>query len=97
MKHLMFFLMILAWLISAFLAVRLLASDRGAMKKAGGCLLLMVPFFGPFLYLFVVEPPPPKDSSMRASGPRGDFAQKWLVISPVLKEALRARREKEEE
>ncbi len=84
----MIVLMCAAWMISAVLAFRLIVSERGLGDKVGGCLLLIVPFFGPFLYQFVIDPPPKNHLWLQARGPRGEATHRMISIGPVLKRAL---------
>jgi hypothetical protein len=86
-------LAVLAWIVSLILFVRLLRSDRSAIEKLIGSLLLLVPILGPLLYQFFIEPPPPQHPSLRAWGPRGDYTHRWIVLRPVMERGLRRRTE----
>jgi hypothetical protein len=96
MKFVMIALLIISWAISLMLMVSLIRSDRGIGEKIGGSVLLLVPFFGPFLYQFVIDPPPIKNPRLQARGPRGEFAHKWIAIRPVLDDGLKQKGEHEE-
>lgn len=93
MNQVMLILLALAWLVSLILMTRLLKSGKSLGKKLGGCALLLVPFFGPLLYQFVIDPPSVKHPRMQARGPRGEFAHKWIAVRPILEDGLRQRDE----
>ena len=92
----MLILLALAWVVSLILMVRLLRSDKSLAEKIGGCALLLVPFFGPLLYQFVIDPPPVKSPLLQAHGPRGEYAHKWIAVRPVLEDGLRQKDEPQE-
>lgn len=81
------------WLISLVLMFRLLRSDKGVVDKVGGCMLLLVPVFGPFLYQFVIDPPPVKAPGLRASGIRGEYTHRWIALREVLGNGLKRKSE----
>ncbi|TWT18314.1 hypothetical protein [Luteimonas wenzhouensis] len=96
MNQVMLILLALGWVVSLILMVRLLRSGKGVAEKIGGCALLLVPFFGPLLYQFVVDPPPAKHPLLQARGPRGEYAHKWIAVRPVLEDGLKQKGEPEE-
>lgn len=89
MNVVMVSLMILIWMISLFLMIGLLRSDRSRAERLVGILLLFVPFFGPLLYKLVIDPPGIKPTFLQARGPRGDFADKWNMVRPVVEDAMK--------
>lgn len=91
MNYVMFSLMAIAWIFGLILLVRLFRSERSIFEKFAGGVLLLVPVFGPFLYQFVIEPPPPQNPRLRANGARGDYTQRWIVLKPVLERGLKGR------
>lgn len=89
MNIIMIVLTIISWLIGLVIMNRLIRSDRSVADKALGSVLLLTPILGPLLYLFFVSPPPANNPQLQARGPRGEYTNKWLVIGPVLSNALK--------
>jgi hypothetical protein len=83
--------LIASGLISLWLMVKIARSDRSRLDKLGGLLLLAVPLVGPLLYWFVYCDLPPQHPRLQNRGPRGDYAQRWTSIRPVLEEDLKTR------
>lgn len=96
MNLIMAILIFLSALISCVLMVRLLRSGKGIADKIGGCVLLLIPFFGPFLFQFVIDPPSAKHPRLQARGPRGEYANRWIAIRPILENGLRQKNELQE-
>lgn len=96
MNLVMLILLVIAWAISLILMIRLLRSGKSAIEKIGGCVLLLVPFFGPLLYQFVIDPPPVKHPLLQARGPGGEYAHKWIAVKPALEDGLKQKGEPEE-
>lgn len=81
--------------VSLVLWTRLVRGDFGKAETFFGTLLLLVPVFGPLLYLFFIDPPPPQPTNLQNRGPRGAYADQWAARGPVMAEVLervRARR-----
>lgn len=95
MNLVMAVLAIFFWLISLVLMFRLLRSGKGVVDKVGGCMLLLVPVFGPFLYYFVIDPPSVKAPELRTSGIRGEYTHRWIALREVLGSGLKRRSERE--
>ena len=81
-----------AGLISLWLMIRLVASDRSSWEKVGGIVLLAAPVVGPLLFFFVYTNPPPQRADLRNHGPRGEFFHHWLGVRPILEAGLKSRR-----
>jgi len=79
---------IFQFVICVFLARRLLRSRTHWLEKVGGCVLLVVPFAGPFLYFLVIEPPQPQPLWLQARGARGEYSDRWVATKRSLEETL---------
>ena len=88
MKLVLVICFIILQAVSLLLAVRLLRSSNHWLEKIGGCVLVFVPLIGPLLYLFVIEPPPPKPPWLQARGARGDYTDRWIASREALEETL---------
>jgi hypothetical protein len=89
-------LLLAAGLISIWLMVKVVTSDRSRLDKFGAILLLAVPFVGPLLYWFVYNDLPPQHPRLQNRGPRGEYASKWRSIRPVLEDGLASRQDGED-
>lgn len=96
MNLFMLILLALVWMVSLVIMVGLLRSGKSLAEKIGGCVLLLVPFFGPLLYQFVIYPPPANHPRLRARGPRGEYTHRWIAVRPVLEDGLKQKDESQE-
>ena len=82
-------LLVLSGTASAWLIYRLLSGGRSVLEKTTYCLVLLVPFVGPLLYVFLVEEVPPQSPWLRNAGPRGAYTDRMISINAALDENAR--------
>jgi len=82
-------MLVLSWVLSAFFMYKLLCSSRRVFEKIVYTLVLLVPFVGPLIYLFLSEEVPPQSPLLRNHGPRGAYTDAMIAIQENLKELSR--------
>lgn len=87
-------LLVLSGVFSAFFIYKLLSGGRSKFEKFVYCVVLLVPFLGPLLYLFLSEEVPPQPPILRNNGPRGSYTDAMIAIGENMKELARLEAER---
>lgn len=89
MSPFLIILLVLSSAASTWLIYKLLSGKRSLPEKVIYCLVLLVPFLGPLLYIFLIEELPPQHPMLRNNGARGDYTQSMISIKADLEEMAR--------
>lgn len=89
-------LIILSEIISFLFFLKLLSSRESIHMKIVFSMLLVVPVFGPIMYLFLNDPPPPQPRWMQNKGDaysntpmRGEYTDRWLIKKDVIQQQIK--------
>jgi hypothetical protein len=82
-------ILVLAGAFSVFFMYRLLSGGRSVLEKLVYCAVLLVPFVGPLLYLFLSEEVAPQPSMLRNNGPRGAYTDGIIAVKASMEKLAR--------
>jgi hypothetical protein len=83
--------------LSIYLLTRLWRGADIVSLKILASLVVLVPFLGPFMYLFASDETRPQPASLQNRGSRGQYTQRAISLRPIWKRTINAKQREHED